>query len=494
MRRFYNILLFFAVILGLCSCNPESRVRYAIKVDSKVNCTYMEQCVDINYLVHEDVMTSDIKFSVSCDEEWVTVEDCSVVGKIRLHVDENCGGSRESQITISAPQCVTKSFTLMQYGTPPEVANHTLIFYFFGTSLGRYFDTNIEDAILAINDGALGGNNRVLFLRQESKYEAYIGELCYDVNGGECLKQRLVEGIHLDSQQVTPEHIGSYIKQMADLAPAERYGIVFAGHGQGWIPRHVLKGNGGISALSLMNVWQPAVGAEVTRAFGENNIQVDPAELAEGIELSGVELDYILFDACFMANIETLYDLRNAANYIIASPCEIMGKGFPYHRTLPYLFTDEGMTTDYVGAAESYYNFYKSEYNGSSRCGSIAVFDCAEIENLTAATKSVVESASDDNIAYKLQTYEGQTVHQFYDFGQWVRTIATDADALAAFNTQIDKTVIAKYSLPTFYSAYGTYGTYNIDLDVYSGLTTSAPSYAYPDDWKQTSWYKAVWE
>jgi hypothetical protein len=93
-------------------------------------------------------------------------------------------------------------------------------------------------------------------------------------------------------------------------------------------------------------MWQPAIGAEVTRAFGESNVQVNPAELAEGIAKSNVKLDYILFDACFMSNIEAIYDLRNAANYIIASPCEIMGRGFPYHRTLPYLFANKGAQSD----------------------------------------------------------------------------------------------------------------------------------------------------
>jgi hypothetical protein len=45
-----------------------------------------------------------------------------------------------------------------------------------------------------------------------------------------------------------------------------------------------------------------------------------------------------------------------------------MGRGFPYERTLPHLFTDNGNTTDYVKAAESYYKYYRDEYNNSLRC------------------------------------------------------------------------------------------------------------------------------
>ena len=496
MKHFYLFVVSIIALIGLSSCEKEGKVLYAISVNDKVMCTATEQSIYVEYYVHENILNSDTKFSVTSSEEWVTVSDCSTIGDIELHVSKNEGENRSAEITISAPGCVSAKFTLMQYGTPPAEANHTLMFYFFGTSLGRYFNTNIEDAAKAIDTGILGNNNRVIFFRQESKDKAYIGELCYDVNGGECIEQRIVDNITIDSNAIiTPETIGSHIAQMAELAPAKRYGIVFAGHGQGWITREIINNDKDISALSAgYNPWIPAAGAEVTRAFGESNVQVNIDELAEGIEKSGVELDYILFDACFMANIEAIYDLRNSANYIIASPCEIMGKGFPYHRTLPYLFENEGMTTDYNGAAKSYYTFYKDEYNGSSRCGSISVFNCAEIDALAEATKSVIASAKTEYDAKSLQTYEGQPTHHFYDFGQWVNTVATDNAALKAFNEQMAKSVVATYSLPTFYSAYGSYGTYNIDLDVYTGVTTSAPSEAYPNGWRMTNWYKAVWE
>ncbi len=497
MKHFYLFIVSIIALIGLGSCERGSKTLYAIKVDDKHLCTSAEQDVDIKYYVHENILNSDTKFSVTSSEDWVTVSDCSTIGQVRLHVANNEGENRSTEITISAPSCVTAKFTLVQYGTPPAEANHTLMFYFFGTSLGRYFKTNIEDAVAAINRGILGNNNRVIIFRQESKDKAYISELCYDVDGGECIEQRIEEITLNTNEIITPDEMGGYISKMAEIAPAKRYGIVIAGHGQGWITREIINNDKDISTFGAgYNPWIPAAGAEVTRAFGESNVQVNIDELAEGIEKSGVELDYILFDACFMANIEAIYDLRNAANYIIASPCEIMGKGFPYHRTLPYLFENEGMTTDYEGAAESYYKFYKDEYTGSSRCGSITVFNCSEIETLAEATKEVVKSAksNDDIDIDALQTYEGQATHHFYDFGQWVKTVATDNAALKTFNEQMAKSVVATYSLPTFYSAYGSYGTYNINLDVYTGVTTSAPSKAYPKGWRTTSWYKAVWE
>lgn len=491
MKQLCATIAFLVAMLFATSCEQQKLTLYSIGVEKdNVSCTYDRQWVEIKYWLNEG---SESGVSVSKRADWILSIDTNTPGVAKIEVDVNSGAERSAKLTLIAKDHVDKEITLTQIAAPaPGEQSHTLMFYFFGTSLNRYFKTNIADAKQAIRRGILGNSNRVIYLMQDDKTSARICEICYDSTNDECIEREL-EIIDLGSDLITTDAIGENIAKMAEYAEASRYGIVFAGHGQGWIPREVLNGDGGISALSFTNVWQPAIGAEVTRAFGENNVQVDPAELAEGIERSGVELDYILFDACFMANIETLYDLRNSANYIIASPCEIMGKGFPYHRTLPYLFAANGASSDVKGVAESYYKFYKDEYAGSSRCGSIAVFDCSEIEALAEATKTVVKSATYDYDASKLQTYEGQKVHQFYDFGQWVRTVATDSDALTEFNTKLDNAVVAKYTLPTFYSAYGSYGTYDIDVDVYSGITTSAPSEAYPTHWKQTNWYKAVW-
>ena len=69
---------------------------------------------------------------------------------------------------------------------------------------------------------------------------------------------------------------------------------------------------------------------------------MDISELAAAIDGSGVRFDYLLFDACFMSSVEALYDLRRAADYIVASPCEVMAHGFPYDTVIPSLFADDG--------------------------------------------------------------------------------------------------------------------------------------------------------
>lgn len=496
MRFIGRIFTYFLVVAAFVACDrtPEAPLKIFV-VDENIQCSQSQQVVEIDFSFDESDKGKSLRYSATSNVDWITALDCTTEGRLRVSVGENSGNTRMATITLSASGYKSANVTLKQYGIPAAEANHTLMYYFFGTSLNRYFKANIDDAITAIKTGILGVNNRVVLFRQESSSEGYIAELKYDIESGECEEVTIEDNITIEGNPISPDFISNIINKMANIAPAKRYGMVLAGHGQAWITREALNGTSGIATLNCNEpLFMPAMGAEVTRAFGENNVQVNPSELAEGINNSIVDIDYLLFDACFMSNIETIYDLRNSANYIIASPCEIMGKGFPYERTLPHLFKDDGNTTDYAAAAESYYLYYRDEYVSSSRCGSIAVYDCSEIESLMEATKAVVKSAKSIDSTSSMQTYEGQDPHYFFDFGEWVNLIATDNNALNNFNEQLNRCVIAKYTLDSFYSAYGNYGTYPINTDVYSGVTTSAPSSPLQSYWTQTDWYKSVWE
>uniref|UniRef100_UPI0040576A45 clostripain-related cysteine peptidase n=1 Tax=Alistipes sp. TaxID=1872444 RepID=UPI0040576A45 len=503
MRYLHHIAIIATAIVALLasSCDRDNDL-YNIAVEKQISCSFDRQVIKIEYSLAGTTPEGEAySVTATASDDWVTSIDYPRPGVIAVEVEANGGELRTTTIAISATGHATAKVKLTQLGAPSD-ASHTLMYYFFGTSLSRFFDQNLDDAKKAIEDGILGENNRVLFFRQKGRSTAYIGELCYDpVNGG-VVERIIKDDISIEGALVTPEAVGANIAMMAEEAPAQRYGLILAGHGHGWITREALNSEEEEASTfshtpyvdGIKNSWQPAAGAEITRAFGENNVQVDITELASGIELSGVDIEYILFDACFMSNIEAIYDLRNVTDYVIASPCEIMGRGFPYHRTLPFLFQANGASSDLRGAAESYYKYYRDEYTSNARCGSVAVYDCAEMDALAEATRAVVATATNDYDPSKLQTYEGQPVHIFYDFGQWAETVATDEAALAAFRDQLSRTIIAKYTLSSFYSAYGVYGTYPIDEDIFSGATTSAPSAAYPAVWSETNWHKTVWE
>ena len=488
-------LLIIAIVIGLVACNDKPQPQQIqVNIESHTVCSYDEQSVAIGYVASGTQPQESVRLVATTSAEWIESIDCSDARQIVVNVKANDGELRTAEIELSASGVTPFMISISQIAAPAELSEHALIFYFFGTSLGRFFDYNIEDASIAIGGGVLGNNNRVLIYRQRVNNEAYISELCYDPIHHSAIERPIKDKISV-AQSLTAEDIAATLNEVTSYAPAKRYGLVLAGHGQGWVTCEAINKEDDVIPFGLNygGIWTPHPDAEVTRAFGERNVQVDISTLAKGITSSATEFDYLLFDACFMSNIEAVYELRDAANYIIASPCEIMGRGFPYHRTLPYLFANGGTQSDIAGAAESYHIYYRDEYIGAARCGSVAVYDCGEVERLAQFTASLMYSASKECDATALQSYEGHSEHIFYDFGQYCAAVATESDLLDAFERQLDATVIAKYTLPTFYSAYG-YSTFPIDVESYSGVTTSAPSSVYEEEWRETLWYQRIYQ
>ena len=73
----------------------------------------------------------------------------------------------------------------------------------------------------------------------------------------------------------------------------------------------------------------PAPGALTTRSFGDTGRSIDITDFAAAVKAQNYRTDYLLFDACFMANIETLYDLRECTDYVIAAPAKSWDRDSP---------------------------------------------------------------------------------------------------------------------------------------------------------------------
>ncbi len=131
------------------------------------------------------------------------------------------------------------------------------------------------------------------------------------------------------------------------------------------------------------------------RSFGDTGRSIDITNFAAAVKAQNYRPDYLLFDACFMANIETLYDLRECTDYVIAAPCEIMAQGFPYERAMPWFFTDGGKEYNLTKVCEAFWNFYMNDATTQSGCISLAVMSEMEgmkevMRRINAAPKRVL--------------------------------------------------------------------------------------------------------
>ncbi len=373
------------------------------------------------------------------------------------------------------------------------LATQTIIVQFIGTALREpYFNTNINKMVEALSKD-IQGDAQVLVLTTDSANEGTLYELRYDAELGKAVKEKVKDFVMLIPYGKNV--FESNLRRAVEFAPAEKYALVIGSHGLGWVPKETsTEQSARLKRLGIdpSQLWKRDENAEMTRHLGDRgvDIQYNVTEIAAAIEANHVKFDYILFDACFMGNIESAYDLRNVTDYIIGSPCEVMGYGFPYLNIMPYMLMNRGTSYDLDKICSTYVNYYRSDAATPSAC--VAITNTAELEALATTVKQVnkAERKSDFSLS-NVQYYEGQANHSFYDLGDMVEQSCADSEAVAAFQAQLDKTVTSRYHTDRFYSAYGSGGVYYHDINHYSGISTSANVEHYADSWQQTAWYKA---
>lgn len=390
------------------------------------------------------------------------------------------------RFTLAAAEPVDSSLEVFQRG---KDASQTMLLYMPGQQLLSYYEKNIEGIRKAV-DAGMPGDGRILVCYQPVADRAKLLEISYDPVRQRCISEEIA--VYDPFRADDPAAVEKLFADVADIAPARRYGVVIGCHGKAWIPAgSSITAFGRRPGESPADAWTPMPGALQTRAFGDPRRELDITQLAAALDAQSYRVDWLIFDACFMANIETLYDLRHAVDRIVGAPCEVMGAGFPYDRIMPRLFADNGTTCDLRGACYEFWNFYENDWNSVQRnaqsgCLSLAV--AAELDALA----DIVRRINDLPLkAYKpedLQIYEGLSSHIFYDLGHYVETVCPDAALLSAFDEQMEKAFPIAYRFRTaaFYSAYNAQMN---PITHYSGVSVSEPSTRQVDANRNTAWY-----
>ena len=388
----------------------------------------------------------------------------------------------------------------------PATAPRTMLLYMPGRSLLSYYKTNIDGIRKAVT-AQVPGDSRILVCYQPQGHDAaLLQEVRYDYASGGSTVETLKE--YASFSAAAPQSLAEMFADVAEYAPAEEYGLIIGCHGKAWVPKAagsiysagVQYGTAPGAAAVSDNLWRPLPDAKPTRSFGDTGYEIDIAEFAAAIEALPYRFDYLIFDACFMANIETLYDLRGGFDYIVASPCEIMAAGFPYDRAVPYLFAEGESYDRLTKVCYVFWDFYQNDwesapYNEQSGCISLCVTSALDGRDGRPGLDDVVRrlyAAARQNFDLNtLQSYEGLSSHIFYDLGHYVSLSCSDAALLSEFGTRFDEAFPAECRLntPSFYSAYN--GRLN-PITSYSGVSTSKPALRLQEYYEQTAWEQAT--
>ncbi|MCW8312532.1 hypothetical protein K7A41_14965 [Sphingobacterium sp. InxBP1] len=321
-------------------------------------------------------------------------------------------------------------------------------------NLRQYAIDNINDMESA---GRSFKNSAVLVYLRSNNEESILLRIKFDENlkviASDTLKRYVIS-------KSSPEQLKIAINDAKDFCPADTYGLILWSHGTSWAP--------------------PDSKRIVTRSFGEDQgDQMDIIDLRNSIP-SGFK--YVIFDACNMASIEVLWEFKEKADYLIASPTEVLASGFPYGKVLPYLTLKE---PDLKNVAAQYFEHYKS-FSGQMQSASVTLIntkELAKLSNLCAdlySNNKAVGLPSRNNVQ-RLDYTEDFPVPSF-DFVNYLE-VNFPLSQLASIKNQLDKTIIYKNATEKFLGKPIIY---------FSGLTCFIPEKndIYLQYYRSLTWYK----
>lgn len=299
---------------------------------------------------------------------------------------------------------------------------------------------------------------------------------------------------YAEENSASPETLARVISEAKELVPSDRFGLVLWSHSMGWLP------GGYDSGLVPQGTrWKAAGGFPRTRYIGIDNhpgsdassVMMEIDALADALP-DGVA-EYIWFDVCLMGCVESLYEMRRKADYLIASPTEVLAEagydasGIPYAKVLPYLF---GGVEDLEQACATYYGHYNGMRHDILRSATIALVDAAGLDGLFTATRNLLQGRLHDMKTLDtsvLQAYHTDNVpNVFFDMGDIVHAVA--GGQTDEFDAQLRRTVVYKAATPQFINKLSISQEHFSGLSIYVPLSKWKGNYEYDYYFNNLEW------
>lgn len=302
-----------------------------------------------------------------------------------------------------------------------------------------------------------------------------------------------------DGNSASPEVLSNALTYMYTKHEARSYGLVLWSHGSGWV-------DGG--------EYTPDEHRQNARknSFGVDN-QMDDPSIKVGFEMNISDLagalerfdnmEFVLFDACFMQTIETLYALRHSADYIIGSPAEIPGLGAPYDKLMASLFAEPFSPDSLARKYYEYYMYEDKDYQGAL----LSAIETRHLEDFALATRQAIGDVDLRGVKlidvlnyFVYDSWRSRTLSGIPDCYDMKGIIQKNipSDRYEQWLKALERITAAKYATPTWYSCY-YYQRMKVDSTQYSGISMYVPLQKYIDksesftsEYYKTDWYKAL--
>ncbi len=353
------------------------------------------------------------------------------------------------------------------------------------SSVGLYNELkeNLDSIESAIVDEK-GMNGRVLVFLSNSSQSSSLYEITYE--NGQIQHHTIKE--YTGNEYDTTQGMLQILNDVKANAYALNYAMIIGGHGSGWTFKedwnhypYNAKAYGAVGAKGNSAVADGVLPLYPrTRFFGsvsDMNYAFNITDLADAIQQAGMKMQYILFDDCYMGNIETAYMLKDATNYLIASTSEVMAMGMPYRELWSNLAKSTPGYEAIVNSFHSFYSNYKIYYDNNTKYiipgGALSAIDCRNLEQLATVMREINSHYTlADSVRDSIQVLDGFNNHIFYDMGSYVDHVCNNANLKSDFHAALDNVVKYKQSTDSvFTNIY--YSAYSIPVKTFSGITIS---------------------
>lgn len=304
----------------------------------------------------------------------------------------------------------------------PERCRRTVLVYQVANNnlgISGYNEMDIKEMRQGAANGYIPDDCRFLVYNAGPYNDPLLLEICKD--GVDTLKV-----YNSDILSVSSQRMYEVFDDVNTFAPSEELGLILWSHGSGWVQDGMADDADYASPLSF--------GSERGKTMNVTTL----ANVLSNIQ----QLSFLYFDCCYMASVETLYELKDVAPVIVASATELLVYGMPYDENMSCFFSDDEAL---VGAARNTFALYDS-MQGSSRTCTMSVVKTEGLSYLSDICAEIFSQASAAlPSSYRPQRFMARDYSSclYFDMEDYIKVLCLGTDGSEQFEGA--EALFAKY-------------------------------------------------
>ena len=271
-------------------------------------------------------------------------------------------------------------------------ARHTIIIYMAAeNSLSSLVQDDINEITTASNS-VPKDVNIVAFIDPSANVNNGMPYIASFKNGKMTTDKALA--MSEDAYACDPSLIAKTLNNIIQRYKAESYSLILWGHASGWLIEND-------TIPTQVTGMQMAYGMDNGKnTYSDRGKWINIPTLASTLESTGIKFDIIMADCCCFQSMETAYEMKDVADYIIGSPAEIPGAGAPYHLLLPIMAKNIDTEQKCISMTEQYYQFYVNRLPAP-----MSVIKTDKMQHMAEMTRALWHTIKDKEIVDNGCTY-----------------------------------------------------------------------------------------